>query len=273
MTMANTLAPLTGWIDGIGLIGPGLPDWETGRRMLAGTLDYRPTPTTVTLPPILPAAERRRTSLAVRIALASGHQAVAASSFAAEHLHSVFSSSGGDGVTCHLICAALAEADRRVSPTHFHNSVHNAPSGYWGIAMRATASSTSLCAYDASFGAGLLEAFAQLAARRAPVLLVAYDAPYPDPLHRCRPVADAFAVALVLAPAPATAASRRLSLALGPGTATGIGTPVLETMRRTIPTARALPLLQRLARETAGDVVLDYLDAAPTASRILLRVD
>ena len=117
MTMANTLAPLTGWIDGIGLIGPGLPDWETGRRMLAGTLDYRPTPTTVTLPPILPAAERRRTSLAVRIALASGHQAVAASSFAAEHLHSVFSSSGGDGVTCHLICAALAEADRRVSPS------------------------------------------------------------------------------------------------------------------------------------------------------------
>jgi hypothetical protein len=35
--------------------------------------------------------------------------------------------------------------------------------------------------------------------------------------------------------------------------------PALEALRCHIPALRALPLLQRLARGTAGPVVLDYL--------------
>ena len=84
----------------------------------------------------------------------------------------------------------LATDGREVSPTRFHNSVHNAPSGYWAVATGSREPSTSLCAYDASFAAGLLEAAAQATVDDRPVTLVAYDLPYPEPLQRARPIVD-----------------------------------------------------------------------------------
>ncbi len=251
------------WLDSIAVVGPGLPDWAVTRSVLRGEQAWQQeTAATVSLPPILPPAERRRTSLAVRVALSVGHQAIAASSFDGSELGSVFASSGGDGNTCHLICEALAQDDRRVSPTQFHNSVHNAPSGYWGIAMRATPASTSLCGYDGSLACGLLEALSQVATTRRPLILVAYDAPYPEPLRSCRPVADAFGVALVLTPERTRRESARLAITLGPGEATTMDDPALEALRQSIPTGQALPLLALLARETAGTVVLPYLEPA-----------
>ena len=58
-------------------------------------------------------------------------------------------------------------ASGSISPTRFHNSVHNAAAGYWGIATGATAAANALCAYDASFGAGLLEALTQVHTSRS----------------------------------------------------------------------------------------------------------
>jgi len=92
-------------------------------------------------------------------------------------------------------CKTLASDDRSISPTRFHNSVHNAPAGYWGIASGAMTPATVLCAHDASFGAGLLEALTQLAVdgslgfERGGTLLIAYDMPIPSrctPSGRCR---------------------------------------------------------------------------------------
>jgi hypothetical protein len=274
--MTATGRPLAAWIDGVSLVGPGLPDWDEAREVLRGEKPWQHAATVCTLPPILPPAERRRTSLAVRIALAAAYQAADACSFDAAQLASVFTSSGGDGVTCHLICEGLAQADRRISPTHFHNSVHNAPSGYWGIAMRATAASTSLCGHDASFGAGLLEAMLQAQATSAPVLLVAYDAPYPEPLQSCRPIPDAFGLALVLSPRPTPRAGLRMSLAMGAAEASRLDDAALEALRLAVPTARALPLMQAIARQRQATVVLDYLeppgDALPP-SRLLLTLE
>jgi Beta-ketoacyl synthase, N-terminal domain len=151
-----------------------------------------------------------------------------------------------------------------VSPTRFTNSVHNAPAGYWHIAAQSQAASTSLAAYDASAQAGLLEAAAQCVSSGAPVLLVACDMPYPQPLHALRPLPDVFAFALLLVPAGASAAWHvALSLATG-GNTTPCDTPELDALRRAIPTARVLPLLQALARGVRTDVLLvgDGLDLA-----------
>lgn len=270
--------PLTAaaWVDSIAVIGPGLPDWAAARGILRGEQPWQPPaePATVTLPPILPPAERRRTSLAVRVALSVGHQAIEASSFDGAALASVFASSGGDGTTCHLICEALTQTDRRVSPTQFHNSVHNAPAGYWGIAMKATSASTSLCGYDGSLACGLVEALGQVATEERPVILVAYDAPYPEPLRACRPIADNFGVALVLSPTATRQPALRLAMAIEPGEPTTMADPNLEAMRQAIPTAQALPLLELLAREQAGSVVLPYLEpATPTAHPTRLRIE
>ena len=248
------------WVDSIAVLGPGLPDWATARSVLRGEQPWQPAAATISLPPILPPAERRRTSLAVRVALAVGHQAVASSTFDGSGLASVFSSSGGDGTTCHLICEALAQDDRRVSPTQFHNSVHNAPAGYWGIAMHATPGSTSLCGYDGSLACGLVEALAQVTVSNRPVVLVAYDAPYPEPLRSCRPIPDAFGVALVLAPERTRDRGIELALTIDAGEPSTMNDPALEDLRRSIPTAQALPLLAQLARESAGTVMLPYLD-------------
>ncbi|HSN20552.1 MAG TPA: beta-ketoacyl synthase chain length factor, partial [Usitatibacter sp.] len=175
-------------------------------------------------------------------------------------LAAVFASSSGDGENCHAICEVLASDDRQISPTRFHNSVHNAPAGYWGIATGATASADSMGAFDASFGAGLLEALARLAAEpQLPVVLVAYDAPYPEPLHATRPVPEPFAVAMVLA-APGEGRGPAIGATFTDEAPQAMDDAGLERLRRAIPAARALPLLARLARGEPGAVTLEYLD-------------
>jgi hypothetical protein len=117
--------------------------------------------------------------------------------------------------------------------------------------------STSIGAYDASFCAGLLEAASSCAAGARPVLLVACDAPYPEPLHTLRPIPDVFAVALLLAP---DGAGSLLQVELA---SDGVATPcefaALEALRVSNPAARALPLLQALARGGRQEVVLEGL--------------
>ena len=156
---------------------------------------------------------------------------------------------------------------RVVSPTRFTNSVHNAPAGYWHIAAASRAPSTSLAAFDASFAAGLLEAAVQCAATDAPVLLVATDVPYPEPLHAVRPVADVMALALLLA--PSTGSGRGLSLEVTAALpATPCTQPDFEALRQGIPAARALPLLQALAMPDAATLVLEGLPGMGLVLRV-----
>ena len=181
---------------------------------------------------------------------------------------SVFSSSGGDGDNCHELCEALALERREISPTKFANSVHNAAAGYWSIATGAKLESNVLCAFDASFCAGLLEALTQVAVDCESVLLVAYDTEYPEPIHAKRPVPDAFGTALVLTPQREPVSVAHIEAILDDEPADTMSDPRLEALRRSIPAARSLPLLRRLAQGEPGHTVLEYLDE----SRILVRV-
>jgi hypothetical protein len=151
--------------------------------------------------------------------------------------------------------------------------VHNAAAGYWSIATGATSASTSLCAHDDSFAAGLLEAAAQAAATGQPVALIAYDVPYPAPLFTVRPVGAVFGAAFVFSPVPTAASFAQLHLALrpGPGKATPAAIPALEALRQSTPSARCLPLLAALAGSMAAEVTLSYLDDMTLALKILLR--
>ncbi|WP_300452440.1 beta-ketoacyl synthase chain length factor [Accumulibacter sp.] len=260
-------APLGAWIEGIGCLAPGLPDWPTACAVLCGEQAYAPAPTRLPVPSLLPAAERRRASRVVRLALALGLEAAAQAGAELTTLATVFTASGADGHNCHALCEQLASDDRRVSPTRFHNSVHNAAAGYWGIATGSMAPCQVLCAFDASFGAGLLEALAQVVAEQRPVLLIAYDSEYPEPLHSKRPIGDCAGVALLLTPDRSALSLARLALAPSDDVAAKLADDRLEHLRTTIPALRALPLLQSLARRKTDSVCLDYL---PPMS---LRVD
>ena len=255
----NARGELSAVVCGIGLLGPGLVDWPSAAAVLAGKHPYQRAPTCAPAPALLPPAERRRTGETVRLALAAGLQALEGTRTDPEGLATVFTSSGGDGAICHEICSTLATDQRDISPTRFHNSVHNAASGYWSIALRAAAPSTSLCAYDGSFAAGLLEALTQMAATGEPVLLIAYETTYPEPLNAKRPLAGAFAVALLLEPRPAEGVCARLEAGLVREAPDALGQPALEALRAGVPAARSLPLLRLISRRDTGRVVLDYL--------------
>src|SRR5687767_8356979 len=135
---------LAAYIEGIGLLGPGLNDWPSGRAVLRGQQPYQAQKTILPAPALLPPAERRRSSEIIKLTLAVGREAITAAGLDAAGLPTVSASSGGDGETCHAICEVLASADRRISPTRFHNSVHNAAAGYWSIATGAMTSASVL---------------------------------------------------------------------------------------------------------------------------------
>jgi hypothetical protein len=260
--MSNTMQPnqCGAWIEGIGLLGPGFNSWPHAANVLRGSEPYQAARTQLPVATLLPAAERRRAVPTVKLTLAAGTEAVAQSTRSAANLATVFSSSSGDGQNIHAICETLALSEREISPTRFHNSVHNAPAGYWGIATGATAASTALCAYDGSFAGGLLEALAWVTCEQTPILLLAYDIDYPEPLRALRPIPDAFCVALVLAPTRSAQSLARIDARIAHREATQLSQPEFENMRRAIPAARALPLIDALAAQRSGTVVLDYLD-------------
>lgn len=256
------------FVEGIGVVGPGLAGWPAARRVLAGDERYVAAP--VQPPPVLllPPAERRRAGLTSKLAIAAGIEALAQAGRDPANVAMVFTASGGDGETIHEILAVLATEQREVSPTRFHNSVHNAPSGYWAVATGSRAPSTSLSAFDGSFVAGLLEAAAQATVQDRPVTLIAYDVPYPEPLHAVRPIVSMFGMALVLAPHRSERALAALHVAVADNVsaATCMAEPELERLRLGNPAARGLPLLAAIARGNADTVRLDEIDVAVTPS-------
>jgi hypothetical protein len=242
-------------VRGIGVLAPGLDGWEAARSALAPGGQYVFAPMRNPVPSWMPAAERRRASLAIRLALEAAQQAVthALGAIDAQMLaarmgdfSAVFTSCDGDGDTIHAVCLAVAQPDYPVSPTKFTNSVHNAAAGYWSIATGARYPSTSLCAWEGSFAAGLLEAVAQVITENRPVVLVASDAPLPPPLHALRPIANPFGCALVLAPMDAAPRLATLTVDLAPNSSHAAHGVPAELASN--PSAHALGLLKALAQ-------------------------
>ena len=255
-------------IAGIGLLAPGLPDWAQAVPVLRGEAPHEDAPLVPPAPALLPATERRRTGPSVRIALAAATQAVQDSGLPPEELDTVFASSNGEGQVITGILEALHTPDGAISPTQFHNSVHNAAAGYWGIAVGSARPSVSLGGHDGVFATGLLHAAAQVRATRAPVLFVAHDVPLPAPLDALRPGTGAVAVALVLSPH----AGRHGTIEVAPLAQAPGGRPALPegllALHEGNAVARSLPLLALLAAGTAGEVVLPMLDDAGLAVRL-----
>jgi len=150
-----------------------------------------------------------------------------------------------------------------ISPTLFHQSVHNTAAGYWGIATACQQSSTALSCYDCSFVGGLLEAASCAGLEHQSVLLVAYDLPPPAPLYAARPIEVGFAVALVLSPDTLPISQAIISLTLSDDVssqASRVESADLEHMRLTNPAARALPLLTAIGTRSSQTVRLELFD-------------
>ena len=168
------MSALVARIAGVGYWSDGLPDWAAARAFAAsGALPGDPPARPA--PQLLAPNERRRAPPSVLVALEVALAACRDADIAPDSLPSVFASTHGDlGITDYM-CATLASAPTEVSPTKFHNSVHNAAAGYWTIGSGCMRTTTAISAHRASFAQGLLEALVQLATDASSVLLVGYD--------------------------------------------------------------------------------------------------
>lgn len=244
------------WLEGIGIWGPGMTGWPGCRARLtcgSGKLDdFREPPAAV-----LPAQERRRSTASVRLAAEVAAQVCAAAGRDAADYATVSASSVGDLATVDAICRALVADARLLSPTRFHNSVHNAPGGYWSIVSGCEQPANALAAGPASFAAGLLEAAVQCALEARPVMLLVYDLPGPSPLAEAAGIGAGFAAALGLSPAPAAGApALEIRYDENQTPETVMEDPALEALRRGAPGARCLPLLSAVAGGAGGAVKL-----------------
>lgn len=208
---------MSAFVDGIAFWSPRLPGWELAAAVLAGADAPVGEPVRRPVPGLLPAAERRRAPDTVALALEVASRACESAGIGPGELASVFATMHGDPMITDNLCATLLDAPLHISPTRFHNSVHNAAAGYWCIATGCHAPYTTVSAAEHSFAAGLLEALTQVAADERPSLFVAYDAAASGTLATLVSSSGLLAVALVLSPrcGRATLAEVRWSIASG----------------------------------------------------------
>lgn len=163
----------------------------------------------------------------------------------------VFCSRHGEYRRTKALLDAVA-AREAPSPAEFSLSVHNALAGLLSIARNNEAGHTAVAAGSDSFGFGLLESVACLAAKPdEPVLLVYYDEPLPDVYADFRDGEEAtLALALLLTPGRGDGSDLLVSCE----------TKRTDDPARPPPTAQALDFLRFLLsgeneRSTPGGIV------------------
>ena len=187
------------FVEGIAFWAPLLPGWPVASAVLRGDAPAPVNPAARPDATQLPPTERRRVPDTVAIALEVAGRACAAANVDPALVPSVFACTHGDLAINDYLCATLASSPLLTSPTKFHNSVHNAPAGYWSIATGSNAPSISLAASKHTFGAGFLEVATQVMDAGMPVLYVAYDIGARGPLAKLFGTRGMLATGLVLA--------------------------------------------------------------------------
>jgi hypothetical protein len=241
---------LTATIESVGYWNNGLPSWPHAQAFVAGGALPEGVATKPS-PQLLPPNERRRAPESVAVALDVALAACAAAGRDPATLQSVFTSTHGDLSITDYMCATLVDDPRAISPTKFHNSVHNAAAGYWTIGAHCMQAATAISAYDASFAEGLLEALMQLDAGAEAVLLVGYDTGSIGPLRSVHEASGLLGGALVLS---RSNRGPRIAVRLVDGGADVPG--VLGRHAGSNPMAPMLPLFDALAARASHAALL-----------------
>jgi hypothetical protein len=252
---------------GIGAWGPAFNNWAELQSLLVN-----PAPsdssgealqwtTQVPKPEIIPANERRRAPLPVRAAVEVSWQALQQSGLPSGEVACVFGSGLGDTEITDYMCRALTTAEKQLSPTKFHNSVHNAAAGYWTISTGCMKSANSIAAYQNTAGLALLEGMIQCQQHNEPVLVTLFDTAAHDAYRQIFACEYSFAAALLLVPAgTATAPIARLAMkdeAAAISSAPSFPHQPLHQLYRENPAAKVLGLLQQLAAKHTGDCLFE----------------
>lgn len=201
--------------------------------------------------------ERRRAPVSVLLSLDVAAQALTDASVDPSQVVAVFASGVGDADTMNQLYKTVSSDDKQVSPTVFHNSVHNAASGYWTIGNQCQQAVSFVSADEYSFSMALLEAVTLTKTQALPVLMVVSDVVSPEPLAGLHGVSDTFAMALVLTqPSDSQSQLQKIKLTVADG---ATAWPLFDNGRdedlaelyKSNAAARALSLLQNLGQDSA----------------------
>jgi len=244
-------------IEGVAFWHTRLPGWTVARAVICGEQEAPATSATRPTPSLLAPTERRRAPDTVALALEVAARACEAAGRSPAQLRSVFASTYGDLGISDYMCATLASTPTLISPTKFHNSVHNAAAGYWSIGTSSHTPYTAISAYRFTFASAVLEAATQVVCDGQPVVCVAFDVQSTGPLGTVAPSRGLFGTALVLAPARG-ASHRALALRVEQGS------PADVTLARSAAAALVaenalapcLPFFEALAYSQPDNIVL-----------------
>lgn len=257
-------------VRGIGALGPGFDDWEALRVLFDGAKGAGPLESATAVrpaPECIPPRERRRAPLSVKLAVAVAEQACRQAGLSPADSVCVFTSSMGDMEITDYVCRTLAQEEPVLSPTKFHNSVHNAPAGYWSISQGAMLSSNSVAGFRHTVPGSLLEAVSQCLTEDVPVLWASQDVLAPEPFHDVLAIPESCAFALALHPGGGE--GLEFEVAPGRGVWPDLRTSSLTFLYEGNPAARILPVLEYLCGLSTDPVrlplngVLDFVARRP----------
>lgn len=245
-------------LEGVAFWTPYLPDWDIASAVMRGERPQPQERAARPQPALLAPTERRRAPDSVAIALEVAVRACEAARCAPAQLPAVFASTYGDLAISDYMCATLASAPMQLSPTKFHNSVHNAAAGYWSIGTSSFAPYTALSAFRYTFGTGLLEAVSQVACEQSPVLYVAFDVEAKGPMATVVASRGLLGAALVIGPQASGRRQRVLELEVLPGSEADCSpaTSAAADLLAENALAPCLPFFEALARQQPGVVML-----------------
>jgi hypothetical protein len=255
----SALRPIA--IEGIAFWHTRLPGWAIARAVICGEQVAPAASATRPTPGLLAPTERRRAPDTVALALEVAARACEAADRSPAQLRSVFASTYGDLGISDYMCATLAGTPTLISPTKFHNSVHNAAAGYWSIGTASHAAYTAISAYRYTFASAVLEAATQVVCDEQPVVCVAFDVEAKGPLGTVAPSTGLLGVALALAP-PRSGSPRTLALRVEQGNAADL-TPARSPAAALVADnalAPCLPFFEAIADSAPADVVLALSD-------------
>jgi hypothetical protein len=259
-------------ITGIGLWGQGITSWSEFTAGLNGAFDLSAEPPATPSPANIPARERRRAPLTVKLAAEVINQAATMANTNQAELCSVFSSAVGDSNMTDYICRTLSGPDKTMSPTKFHNSVHNTTSGYWSISAENRLPSTFISAYDHSFPMALLEAASVSLTEHRPTVIVIYDVAFGAPISNVYPITETFAAAIIVDSVNSPMRTLDMEVHTGSASKPTAQNDYLQQRTKNNPSADTLILCEALAASTTGKLYWPISRSQPKAGYLAISI-
>ena len=132
--------------------------------------------------PLIPARLRRRMSRLSAMVFGATRQSLGTDFARDTSTPMIFATANGELNTIGTILDSLVDPEKVVSPTQFHNSVHNTPAGYWTIATKRKSPTSTISMGALSFEYAMLEAWCRLINGDDDLLVTAGDEAIKTPL-------------------------------------------------------------------------------------------